>query len=129
MIFKESHIHQQGFCDGETVTRKQQVANLADKSAVDCSKRAVQMCQVNDVLLGDGGKVLEVFYTKADRAVASVLGEHGQAVGTANDSAGIVDEAGAPFQQGTGAKGIGMPGIVLNTTPHFRGQLLQRSGQ
>jgi hypothetical protein len=87
------------------------------------------MCQVNDVLFGDGGKVLEVFFTKADRAVASVFGEHGQAVGAANDGAGMVNEAGAPFQQGTGAKGIGMPGIVLNTMPHFRRQLLQRQGQ
>ena len=87
------------------------------------------MCHVNDVLFGDGGKVLEVFFTKADCAAASVFGEHGQAVAAANDGAGVVDEAGAPFQQGTGAKGIGMPGIVLNTTPHFRSQLLQRSGQ
>ena len=48
------------------------------------------MCQVNDVLFGDGGKVLEVFFTKADRAVASVFGEHWQAVGALRNAPRLV---------------------------------------
>jgi len=105
------------------------VGSLADKPAVDCCKRVVQLCQVNDVLCGDGRYVPEVFFAKADRAVTPVFGEHGQAVGPADDGAGSVHAAGAVFQKRAGAVGIGTAGFVLNTAPHFRCQFLQRQGQ
>ena len=126
---KGSHIHQQRFTDGETSARRQQEGNLADKPAVDLGKGSIQVCQVNDIFIGDGGRMLEVFYAKADRAVASVFDAHGQAVGAADDGAVIVHEAGGVLQQGARAEGIGIPGFALNTVAYLRRQLLQCQGQ
>ena len=88
---------------------------MADKALVDCCKGAVQVGQVNGIVFGDGRKVLEVFFAKTDRAMASVFGEDGQAMGSADNGAGIVHEAGAVFNQGTGAERIGMLGFMLDT--------------
>ena len=126
---KKLQIHQQGLRDGETVARRQPVGSFADKSAVDCGKRVVQLGQVNDVFFGNGGQAPEIFFAKADRAVASVFGEHGQSVGPADDGARCVHATGAVFQQGARTEGIGMAGFVLNTVPQLRRQRLQRQGQ
>jgi len=90
---------------------------MADKTLVDCCKGVVQVGQVNGIVFVNGRKVLEVFFAKTDRAAASVLGEDGQAMGSADNGAGIVHEAGAAFNQGTGAERIGMSGCMLDTAP------------
>jgi hypothetical protein len=72
--------------------------------------------------------VLKIFFAKADGSVSPVFGKHGQTVGPADDGAGIIHEAGAVFQQGTGAERIGMPGFVLNALLQAGRHLLQRHG-
>ena len=61
--------------------------------------------------------------------MAPVFGAHGQAMGPADNGAGIVHEAGAVFQKGKGAEGIGMPGFVPDAAPQVRCPLLQGQGQ
>jgi hypothetical protein len=63
---KKSQIYQQRLCDGKTVAWRQPVGSIADKPAVDFCKRVVQLCQINDVLLGDGGQVPKIFFAKAN---------------------------------------------------------------
>ena len=105
------------------------MGGLTAKLAVDCGERVVQLRQVDDVLFGDGEPALEIFFAKADRAVAPVLGKHGQAMGPADDGPGSVHAAGAVFQQGARTERIGMAGSVLNPAPHLRRQFLQRQSQ
>jgi len=114
---KGLHIYQQSFTDGQPFARWQQMGKLADKLAVDRCKRMVQLRQVDGIVFGDGGEVLEVLLTKTDHTVASVFGEHGQAMGSADNGTGIVHEARPVFNQGTGAERIGMSGFVLDTAP------------
>jgi len=105
------------------------VGGLTAKLAVDCGERVVQLRQVDDVFFGDGEPALEIFFAKADRAVAPVLGKHGQAMGPADDGPGSVHATGAVFQQRARTERIGMAGSVLNTAPHLRRQFLQRQSQ